>query len=86
MAKFVIITLMISMVAALGVGLFYLLKTPEEGDTGGNLAKALTWRIGLWLVLFGFVFISIKLGWIVPSSSVHPAKFRAEQQLRLNSN
>ncbi len=83
MAKFVIIVLMISMITALGVGLYYLLKTPEEGDTGNNLARALTWRIGLWVVLFSFVLISIKAGWITPSASVHPANFRAEQQLRL---
>lgn len=86
MAKFVIIMLMIFMVTALATGLFYLLKTPEEGDTGANLARALTWRIGLWVVLFSFVLISIKAGWITPSASVHPANFRAEQQQRLKEN
>jgi len=48
MTKFVIIVLMIFMVTALGLGLYCLLKTPEEGDTGSNLAWALTWRIGSW--------------------------------------
>ncbi len=86
MAKFVIIMLMIFMIIALGTGLFFLLKTPDENDNGSNLARALTWRIGLWIILFSFVMISIKFGWITPSSSVHPAKFRAEQQQRLNDS
>ena len=86
MAKFVIITLVLFMVSALGVGLYYLVKTPELGDNSSNLARALTWRIGLWIVLFGFVLVSMKMGWITPSSSVHPAKFRAEQQQRLDAD
>lgn len=84
MAKTVIIILMLIMVGALGVGLYYLLKPPTEGATSSdNLAKALTWRIGIWVVLFGFIFISIKTGWIEPSSSPHPQKFNAEQNARI---
>jgi hypothetical protein len=85
MAKFVIISLVMLMVSALGLGLYYLVKTPEQGDSSSNLARALTWRIGLWVVLFSFVLVSMKMGWITPSSSVHPAKFRAEQQQRLDA-
>ncbi len=73
------------MLVALSVGLYYLLKTPEEGEAGSNLVKALTWRIGIWVVLFGYILISIKMGWIIPSSSINPHNFNAEQQQRMES-
>lgn len=84
MSKYIIIILMLAMIAALGVGLFHLLKTPEEGEKGDQVVKALTWRIGIWIVLFGFILLSIKLGWIVPSNSVHPVRFNQEQQERID--
>lgn len=86
MAKIIIAVLAILMLIALGMGLYYLVRTPVEGDNGGKLVKALTWRIGIWIVLFGFIFISIKAGWIEPSVSVNPEKFRAEQQSRMDDN
>jgi hypothetical protein len=66
MTTIVIAILIILMLSALGMGLYYLVRTPVEGDNGGSLAKALTWRIGIWVVLFGFILISIKAGWIEP--------------------
>lgn len=84
MSKTIIIILMLAMIVALGIGLFHLLKTPEEGDKGDQVVKALTWRIGIWIVLFGFILLSIKLGWIEPSNSVHPVRFNQEQQERID--
>jgi len=83
MTKAVIIILLIAMVFSLGVGLFHLIKTPDERDQGDKVIKALTWRIGIWVFLFGFLMLSIKLGWIVPSNSVHPANFNQEQSERI---
>ncbi len=84
MSKIVIIVLLLAMIASLGVGLFHLLKTPDERDTGDKLVKSLTWRIGIWVVLFVFILLSMKMGWITPSSSVHPQKFNEEQQQRID--
>jgi hypothetical protein len=84
MSKVVIIVLLIAMIASLGVGLFHLLKSPDERDSGDKLVKSLTWRIGIWVVLFGFILMSVKLGWIKPSNSVHPANFNEAQQQRLD--
>lgn len=84
MNTIVIVILILAMVGSLGVGLFHLLKTPDERDNGDKVVKALTWRIGIWVVLFGFIFVSLKMGWIVPSSSVHPQKFNEAQQKRIN--
>lgn len=85
MSTVVIVVLLLAMLASLGVGLFHLLKTPDERDTGDKVVKALTWRIGIWVVLFGFILISVKMGWITPSSSVHPQKFNEAQQKRIDA-
>lgn len=86
MTKLVVIVLMIAMVVSLGLGLYHLLKTPDERDTGDKVVKALTWRIGIWVVLFGFILISIKAGWIKPSNSVNPERFNQEQQQRIDES
>jgi hypothetical protein len=86
MNTIVIVILLLAMLGSLGVGLFHLLKTPDERDNGDQVVKALTWRIGIWVVLFGFIFLSLKMGWIEPSSSVHPQKFNESQQKRIDAN
>jgi len=84
MTKIIIIVLMLAMIISLGIGLFHLLKTPDERDAGDKVVKALTWRIGIWVVLFGFIFTSIKLGWIEPSNSINAVRFNQEQQKRID--
>ena len=86
MSKIVIIVLLIAMIVPLGVGLYHLLKKPDENDNGNKLAKALTWRIGIWIVLFGFILISIQMGWITPSNSINPERFNQEQQQRIEES
>ena len=85
MTKAVIIILFVAMIVSLVVGLFHLLKTPDERDTGDKVVKSLTWRIGIWVVLFAFIIISIKMGWIKPSNSVNPVNFNKEQQQRIDT-
>ena len=84
MSTIVIVILLLAMMASLGVGLYHLLKTPDERDKGGQVVKALTWRIGIWVILFGFIVLSMKMGWIKPSNSVHPQKFNEAQQERID--
>jgi len=89
MSTIVIVVLLLAMLVSLGVGLFHLLKSPDEQDKGDKVVKALTWRIGIWVVLFTFIIAAMKLGWIKPSNSVHPQKFNEAQQERIdkqNSN
>ncbi|RBP53081.1 twin transmembrane helix small protein [Arenicella xantha] len=86
MSKIVIIVLLLAMIASLGVGLFHLIKTPNENDKGDQLVKSLTWRIGIWVILFVFILLSLKLGWIKPSNSVNPEKFNQEQQERIDQS
>jgi hypothetical protein len=84
MSTIVIVVLLLAMLTSLGVGLFHLLKSPKETDKGDQVVKALTWRIGIWVILFGFIALSLKMGWITPSNSIHPQKFNEAQQKRID--
>jgi len=72
MNTIIIVVLLLAMIASLGLGLYHLLKTPDERE------------IGIWVVLFGFIFLSVKMDWIQPSNSVHPQKFNEAQQKRID--
>lgn len=63
LAKAIIFMAMIFILAALVSGLFFLVR--DEGKTKRPV-KALSWRIGLSLVLFIFLFIAFHFHWIAP--------------------
>jgi uncharacterized protein YneF (UPF0154 family) len=67
------ILLIIASLAAAG---FFMLRRPHEHDASSNtqnpnakrnMVRALTFRIGLSVVLFLCVLVSYKLGWIQPT-------------------
>lgn len=61
--KALIIVFMIVIVYCLGSGLYFL--THDKMDSP-RLAKALTWRISLSILLFVLLFVAYALGWITP--------------------
>lgn len=63
--KFVIVLFLLFILYALGSGLYYLVseKTKKDAD---RVAKALTWRIGLSLLLFALLIVAFAMGWITP--------------------
>ena len=63
--KTIIIIAMIGILIALASGLFFLMR--DEGKTKRSV-KSLTWRIGISLGLFIFLFIAFSLKWIAPHS------------------
>jgi hypothetical protein len=63
LAKTIIIIVMVLIVLALLSGLFFLVR--DEGKTKRPV-KALSWRIGLSLGLFIFLFIAYYFHWIAP--------------------
>lgn len=65
LAKFIILLAMFLIVGALGSGIIFLVKDPGNNK---RTVKALTWRIGLSLSLFIFLFIAFRLGWVTPHS------------------
>jgi hypothetical protein len=64
--KILIIIFIITILYSLGSALVFLVKDHGEGDRTVN---RLTWRIGLSLVLFLFLWGAYQLGWIEPNSS-----------------
>ncbi|MGU9958194.1 MAG: twin transmembrane helix small protein [Arenicellales bacterium WSBS_2016_MAG_OTU3] len=65
----VIVVLLIAMAGSLFSALYFMIK-----DKGGSnrTVKALTVRIGIWVVLFAILAIGLQTGWIEPSMSVTP--------------
>ena len=63
--KILIIIFLVTILYSLGSALIFLVKDHGEGDRTVN---RLTWRIGLSLVLFLFLWGAYQLGWIEPNS------------------
>ena len=84
MAKIVIVVLLILMIGSLIYAGKQLYKSSEEKTNRNKFANALKIRIGIWVVLFGFILVSMKMGWIKPSNSPHPVNFNQEQQKRID--
>tara|TARA_B110000285_G_C15085442_1_gene595958 strand:- start:1061 stop:1339 length:279 start_codon:yes stop_codon:yes gene_type:complete len=84
MIKVVIVFMLLAMVVSLGVGLYHLVKTPDERDKGDKVVKALTWRIAISAALFGFIVLAVQMGWIKPSISINPERFNDQQQQRID--
>ena len=61
--RLLVILMLVAIVYSLASGLLYLTKDQEDS---GGLVRALTWRICLSLLLFGFLILSGYMGWIEP--------------------
>ncbi len=64
--KIVAVVIFIAILASLGSALFHLVKR-EDTEQSAKTAKALTYRIGLSLVLFFLLFLAYATGMIQPS-------------------
>jgi Protein of unknown function (DUF2909) len=64
--KYLIIVILALILASLGKALFHLSRnrTPEESK---SMARALSWRIGLSVLLFALLILSYYAGWIQPN-------------------
>lgn len=61
--KIVIILLLVAIITSLAFGMTYLIKDDSKTD---RVVKSLTFRIGLSLLVFVFLFVSYHMGWIQP--------------------
>jgi putative copper export protein len=61
--KLLVVLFLIVIIYSLGSGLYFLVRDKNDSD---RVVKALTWRIGLSLLLFVLLFIAYALGWISP--------------------
>jgi len=65
--KYVVALVFVGILVSLGVALFFMLKDGREGRAkSGGMARALTVRIGLSVLLFLCLLLAWKLGYIQP--------------------
>jgi hypothetical protein len=62
--KYLVILILLLIIASLGKALFHL-SSSEPGNSG-KMLKALSWRIGLSVLLFVMLLIAYTQGWIEP--------------------
>jgi len=60
MQKLIVIMMLIAIIGSLGSGLFFMMKDHDDSD---RMVKALTLRITLSIVLFGFLMVGAYLEW-----------------------
>ncbi len=61
--KIIVIIAFLGIVGALGSAGFFMLKNKGSG----KMARALTVRIALWVLLFLFILLAAMMGWIQPT-------------------
>jgi hypothetical protein len=64
--KIIIMLAFVGILAALAVAGRFMLKGGARNKPG-QMARALAWRVGLSVLLFIFLLLSYKLGWIQPT-------------------
>lgn len=62
MAKLIALVLLLLIVGSLGSALYHMMR----GNDPKQMARSLTWRVGLSATLFILLIVFYKLGWIVP--------------------
>lgn len=65
LVKLIVILFLLVILYSLGSALYYLTHEKNEADAN-RVVRALTWRIGLSLLLFILLFVAYAMGWIQP--------------------
>ena len=63
--KIIIILFILGILYSLASAMYTLVKDKGEGD---RTVRRLSWRIGLSILLFLFLWVAYQLGWIEPNS------------------
>lgn len=63
--KLIIVLFLLVIMYSLASSFWFLIRDKGEGD---RTVKRLTWRIGLSLALFLFLWLAYQVGWIEPTS------------------
>jgi putative copper export protein len=67
LVKIIIVIFLMVIMYSLGSALYYLVHEQKNSEADADrVVKALTWRIGLSLLLFILLFVAYALGWIKP--------------------
>ena len=66
--KYLIGFAFVGILGALALAGVFMLRDGRDGKTkNGNMMRALAVRVGLSILLFAFILLSYKLGWIRPT-------------------
>ena len=66
--KYLVIVAFVAILGSLGAALFFMMRGGRDGKPStSNMARALAFRIGFSVLLFLFVLVAWKLGWIQPT-------------------
>ena len=66
--KYLVLLAFVAIVGSLGSALFFMMRDGQDGKSKtSNMARALTIRIGLSVVLFVCILLGWKLGYIQPT-------------------
>lgn len=76
LTKIIAVLLLIAMLVSLFTGMYYLVK--DRGQSNRTL-NALTWRIGIWIVLFALLAGATYFGYLQPSESLKPDQVRQSE-------
>jgi Protein of unknown function (DUF2909) len=82
MVKVIFVAIFLAIIFSLGSALYHLVKPKDEGSSE-RIVKALTFRIGLSVLLFLFLFILVVTGIVKPhgiASRIHPQKNVSTEQ------
>ena len=69
LVKIFVIVMLIAMIASLFSALYFMFTDRGRSE---RTVKALTWRIGIWVVLLGLLALGTATGVIKPSNSLGP--------------
>lgn len=64
MIKLIVIAMLLGIILLMALGLKAMYRKDSSKD---DMARALTWRVGLSITLFLLLLLSMKLGWITPN-------------------
>ena len=65
LAKIIVILVLITILATLGSGLYFLMKDDQDSE---RMLRALTIRVALSVSLFGFLMLGYYMGWFQPNT------------------
>lgn len=74
--KTIVVMLLVIMVASLGYAMLSMVRDKGRGTT---TVKALTYRVGIWVVLFGLIVVGLYTGAIKPSGSLQKAAVQVQE-------
>lgn len=76
LTKIIILLMLLAMIGSLGYAMVAMMR---EKGRGTATVKALTYRVGIWVVLFILIVVGLYSGVIKPGGSLQQASIQTQQ-------